>query len=86
MATLIIGVLTIAATLVIRIMMETGTPAVASIGADAVSIPAAEEIIAVGATQAALSIATRDEAGAERLRVFDPETGAEIGETLIRRR
>ncbi|WP_340107421.1 DUF6476 family protein [Pikeienuella sp. HZG-20] len=86
MATLVIGVVTIAATLVIRILMEPERPAIAQIDADRVALPVGEEIVAVGAAAGGLSIATRDPAGQERLRVFDPKTGAAIGETLIERR
>lgn len=85
-ATLIVGVLTIAATLVIRILMEPERAPIARIGAAEVSLPAGEEIIAVGATASALSIATRDGEGRERIRVFHPETGAPEGEIAIDRR
>lgn len=83
--TLIIGVLTIAGTLVIRILMEPERAPMARIGAAEVSLPAGEGIIAVGATPSALSIATRDEAGRERIRVFHPETGAPTGEIAVTR-
>lgn len=84
-ATLIIGVLTIAATLVIRIAMEPGRGAVAAIEAESVSLPPGETVTAVGATPSALSLATKDAAGVERLRVFDPATGAPVGEVRVTR-
>lgn len=87
MATLIIGVVTIAATLVIRIMMES-PPArePATITAKEIALPKGEEITAVGATPNALTVATRDAAGAERIRVFHPESGAELSDITVERR
>ena len=84
-ATLIIGVLTIAGTLVIRILMENGPAPVTSIEASEVTIPSDEDIIATGATASALTIVTRSSDGEERLRVFHPKTGEEVGQTVIRR-
>lgn len=84
-ATLSIGVLTIAATLVIRILMEDGPPAVTSLDAESVAVPAQEAVIAVGATPSALTIATRDDEGRERLRVFHPQTGELVKAIPIRR-
>ncbi|MEX2518890.1 MAG: DUF6476 family protein [Paracoccaceae bacterium] len=83
--TLILGILTIAATLVIRIMMETGPAPVTAVAATQIAVPAGEAITATGATASALTLATRDAAGQERLRVFHPVTGAQVGETLIAR-
>lgn len=86
-ATLIIGVLTIAVTLVIRIMMEEPRASrPAAITAAEITLPEGEAITAVGATPNALSVATRDGAGAERIRVFHPETGAELSVTGVERR
>jgi len=87
--TLSLGVLAVAAALVIRIMQEPA-PTIAplppgSITAERISVPSGEAIIASGATAGAISIVTRDEAGQERLRLFHPETGAATGEVLIER-
>ena len=84
-AVLMFGVLAVAVTLVIRIASEPGAAPLSDLGAEAVVLPAGEAIVAVGATAAALTIATRDEAGAERLRLFDPATGEPIGEARITR-
>lgn len=81
--TLTVGILTIAATLVIRIMMETEPAPVTAIAASEITLPAGEQIIAAGATVSALTVATRDASGRERLRVFHPDTGAPVGETLV---
>ena len=85
-ATLSIGVLAIAVTLVIRIASEPGAPAVTSLGVEAVTLPADAEIIAVGATGAALTIAVKDPNGRERVLTFHPKTGEQVGETIIRRK
>ncbi len=84
-ATLTIGIIVIAATLVIRILMEEGPRPLSAPVAAEVTAPEGEEIVAVGAGPGALSLLTRDAGGAERLRTYHPETGAEIGVTLIRR-
>lgn len=84
-ATLTIGVLTIAVTLVIRIASESGPRAVTSLAADSVTVPADATIIAVGATPSALSIVVRGPDGRERVLVFDPTSGEQVGETAITR-
>lgn len=85
-ATLILGMMTIAGLLAWRILSEppraaAGPPALAL---EAVAIPAGAEIIAVGATEAALTVAVR-EPGGESLLVFHPETGALLKRVAIRR-
>lgn len=87
--TLSLGVLAVAAALVIRIMQEPA-PVMAplppgAVSAENIALPSEETIIASGATAAAISLVTRDEAGQERLRLFDPQTGAAVGVTLIER-
>lgn len=83
-ATLTIGVLTIAVALVIRIASEPGV-SIKSVDAPALTLPAGETITATGATTAAITIVTRDSEGVERLRLFDPKTGAETDQVLIER-
>ena len=85
-ATLSIGVLAIAVTLVIRIASEPGAGPVTSLGAQDVVLPRDAQILAVGATPSALSIAIREAGGGERLLVFDPKTGEQVGEAAITRR
>ncbi|MEO0360302.1 MAG: DUF6476 family protein [Pseudomonadota bacterium] len=84
-ATLSIGVTVIAATLVFRIVMEDGPPAVTTLGAESVAVPADEIVIAAGATPSALSLVTRAPSGAETLRVFHPQTGDEVRAVRIER-
>jgi hypothetical protein len=75
---LILGMVTIAVTLVLRI---TRTPAPAPAPAsvlwpDRIALPVGERITASGFGQGLLMLVTEDEAGAARLRLYDPETGA----------
>ena len=84
-ATLTVGIIVIAATLVIRILMEDGPRPLSAPVAAEVTAPEGETMIAVGAGPGALSLLTRDAGGVERLRTYHPETGAAIGVTLIRR-
>lgn len=84
-ATLSIGVLTIAVTLVIRIASEPGV-SLKAVDAPSVSLPAGEEIVATGATNAAITFVTKDSDGVERLRLFNPKTGAETDQVIIERK
>ena len=74
----------VAGTLVWRISSEPGATA-ALVSADAITLPVGEGVIAVGATEEALSFMTKDASGVERLRVFDPETGAQTGVLEVKR-
>ena len=84
-ATLTIGVLTIAVTLVIRIASEPPATALTALDAKAVTLPANAEVFSVGATKSALTIAIKDPDGTERLLTFHPKTGEQVGETIINR-
>lgn len=84
-ATLSIGVLAIAVTLVIRIASEPGVT-VTAVDAPTVSLPAGEAIVATGVTSAAITFVTRDDEGVERLRLFSPSTGEETDQVVIERR
>jgi len=86
----IIGVLVVAATLVIRL----GQPLTVSVAppldlravaADSIAAPAGEAIIAAGAAQGALILVTRDAEGAERLHLYDAASGALIRTVRIAR-
>ena len=85
-ATLMIGIIVIATTLVIRIVTEQGPAPLSAPLAPTVALPEGEAVIAVGAGPGALTLLTRDDAGAERLRVFHPRTGEPVGETRIVRK
>ena len=84
-ATLIVGIMTIAAGLIWRIASEPGARAIAKVTAEEVSIPADAKVIAVGATASSLTVAIRDGEGGEAVLVFHPETGALISRTAINR-
>lgn len=73
----IIGVLVVAATLVIRLGQPL-TPRfdVRAVAADAIAAPPGEAIVAAGAADGALILVTRDAEGRERLRLYDAATGA----------
>jgi hypothetical protein len=78
-ATLIVGVITIVALLVIRLAAlspRTDLPA-------EVSLPAGESARAVTLGDGWLAVVTVDEAGRERIRVLDRATGAERAVTEI---
>ncbi len=82
----IIGVLVVAATLVIRLGQPL-TPRfdVRAVAAERIAVPAGEAIVAAGAADGALIVATRDAEGAERLRLYDTATGALTGTVDIAR-
>jgi hypothetical protein len=83
----ILGVLTVAGALVYRLSAGGGTGGGGSapLGAEAIALPPGERIVAVGRSPGALTLATEDAEGVERLRGFDPATGEPTGVTLIRR-
>jgi hypothetical protein len=79
---LIAGVVTVAATLVIR-LGAIGPAEVAPIAAETLALPPGEAITAIGRAGGEVLVTTRDDAGAERLRAFDAATGAERSVTTI---
>jgi len=86
MVVLIVGMLVVVAVMVIRLStLEKPAVAPAPVSAEALTLPAGAEIVAVGQGASGVIVVTRDAAGAETLRVFDPATGAETSATPIRR-
>ena len=83
-ATLIIGIMTIAAVLIWRIASEPAKSPVAAITAEEIVLPSDAEVLAVGATASALTVAI-SEGGAESLLVFHPVTGELIQRVKINR-
>lgn len=82
----ILGVLVVAATLVIRL----GQPLaprfdVRAVAADVVAVPPGETVVAAGAADGALILVTRDAGGAERLRLYDATDGAPVRTVEIAR-
>jgi hypothetical protein len=93
-ATLILGVVAIAAALVIRVTRADPPPAPmpapaafdpARLTAESLALPEGEDIVALGAAGDALMIVTRDASGAEWLRLFDPADGAALRAAPITR-
>jgi hypothetical protein len=91
-ATLILGVVAIAAALVIRVTRADPPPAPAPaafdparLTAESLVLPEGEDIVALGAAGDALMIVTRDASGAEWLRLFDPADGAALRAAPITR-
>jgi hypothetical protein len=81
---LILGTITIAVTLALRITRSPATPPL-TVTAESVSLPSGERITASGAAQGLLMLVTQDAAGLERLRLYDPTTGVLHHVVLIER-
>jgi hypothetical protein len=79
MLTLIAGVITVTALLVIRLAPLGQVPALP----EAISLPAGERAEAVTMGRDWIAVVTADEAGTERIRVLDRATGAERAVTRI---
>lgn len=80
--TLIVGVIVIAATLVIRLGLSPASPALPP----DVALPAGERARAVTMGLGWVAVVTVDGQGVERIRVLDVDTGAERAVTEIRPR
>lgn len=82
-ATLILGVVTIAGAMVLRITAPAPAPVSAGfdpaqVRAESLSLPPGETVTAAGAAGSALMLVTRSAEGAERLHLFDAATGARL--------
>jgi hypothetical protein len=71
---LILGMITIAVTLVLRISRTPAPPAL-TVTAERVVLPAGERVTASGVAEGILMLVTQDTAGVERLRLYDSATG-----------
>jgi hypothetical protein len=78
-ATLIVGVITIVALLVIRLAPLSRSPLLP----DAIALPAGETASAVTLGTGWVAVVTADGAGRERIRVFDALSGAERASVAI---
>lgn len=83
---LIGGMVVIATAMVIRLASVSDAPKLAPISAEGLTLPHGAEVVAVGQGGAGVMMVTRDAAGAETLRVFDPASGAQISATPITRK
>lgn len=82
MLVLMLGVLAIAATIVIRLGFGFG--GAGPVTADRFALPPGE-IVAVGRGDGTVLFVLRDRGGTETLRVYDSTTGASAGESAITR-
>jgi hypothetical protein len=84
---LIVGVVTVAATLVIRLVaLPAGQGmAAAPVTAERIVLPGGERIVAIGRAGGEIAVATEDGEGVERLRFFDAASGEARSVTRIRR-
>lgn len=80
MVALILGILSVAAVLVIRLggiaPAAAPVPELTPIAADALRLPAGAEVQAIGRAGGEILVLSRDSDGVERLRAFDAESGA----------
>ena len=79
---LMLGIVTIAATIVIRLGFG-GEPSAQKLTADAIGLPAGAEITALGHGPSGVLITVRQEDGSEVLRLHDAATGRLLRETAI---
>lgn len=87
MLVLIGGMLVVVAAMVVRLgaFRPPGEAPLAPVGAEAFTLPAGAEPVALGRAPGEVLILTREPGGAETLRVFDAASGAQISATPIRR-
>ena len=79
---LMLGIVTIAATIVIRLGFG-GEPSAQKLTADAIALPAGAEITALGQGPSGVLITVRQADGSEVLRLHDAATGRLLRETAI---
>ncbi len=86
MVVLIGGMVVVAVTMVLRLGALGGSDsAPAPVSAAEFALPEGAEVVSVGRGPGEVLILTRDPAGAETLRVFDAQTGAEKSATAVAR-
>jgi hypothetical protein len=83
--TLIVGVITVVALLVIRLAALAPPPTPPALP-EAVVLPTGESARAVTFGTGWIAVVTVDDVGSERIRVLDAATGAGLAETVIPRR
>lgn len=84
MVVLMLGIATIAITIVIRLGFS-AEPQIQQITADAIVLPSGAEITALGQGSSGVLVTVRLRDGTETLRVHDAGTGALIAQTRIER-
>ncbi|MEL7154916.1 MAG: DUF6476 family protein [Pseudomonadota bacterium] len=82
MVVLMLGIVTIAATIVIRLGFG-GEPSAQKLTAEAIALPSGAEITALGHGSDGVLVTIRRSDGTEALRLHDAATGDLVEETLI---
>jgi len=82
---LMVGMLVVVMAMVLKLGGLGGTPKLATITAQELTLPEGAEVVAVGQGGAGVLMITRDASGAETLRAFDPASGAQVSVTPITR-
>lgn len=84
MVVLIGGMLVVVAAMVVK-LGTVGAPELTPVTAEQIALPEGAEVVAVGQGAGGVMILTRDAAGGETLRVFDPASGEQRSATAILR-
>jgi hypothetical protein len=82
---LMVGMVVVVAAMVLKLGALGSAPALAPVTAQGLTLPEGAEVVAVGQGGAGVLVVTRDAAGAETLRAFDPVSGAQVSATPIMR-
>jgi len=82
---LILGMVIVVAAMVVRLGLFDRASESEPITAESLVLPAGAEVLSLGHAEGQLLILTRDADGAETLRVFDADSGAQISATPISR-
>ncbi len=86
MVVLIGGMVVVAVAMVLRLgLLEGSESAPAPVSAAEFALPEGAEVVSVGRGPGEVLILTREPSGAETLRIFDADSGAEKSATPIRR-
>lgn len=82
---LMAGMVVVVAAMVLKLGAVGGSPKLAPVTAQGLTLPVGAEVVAVGQGGAGVLVITRDASGAETLRAFDPASGAQVSATAIAR-
>lgn len=85
MGVLMLGILAIAATIVIRLGFGSDSGAVVGVSAASIALPADAEVIATGQGPGTVHVTLRASDGTESLWILDAETGDKLSATPITR-
>ncbi len=85
MVVLILGMVIIVAAMVVRLGQFDGASESEPITAEGLLLPAGADVLSLGRAEGQILILTRDADGAETLRAFDADSGAQISATPVSR-